>query len=165
MNYDLIFENIKNYIEQAQNSLLFIDFTGEMQDDEEKALPSDFNDIDKYISENKGEAFSKVLFSFIDSRELTDSEVYKKAGINRRVFSNIRCKPNSVPVKKNVLAFCLALELKINDAKKLLASAGYSFVQSDTTDLIIMYCLENKIYSLKDINVILEHFGTEKFSI
>ena len=76
------------------------------------------------------ETFSRRLLRMIDERGMTDSEVYTKACVDRRHFSKIRKDINYAPNKKTVLAFTIALELSLDDAKDLLRSAGYALSRS-----------------------------------
>lgn len=105
-----------------------------------------------------GETFQERLFRMIEERGLTDAQVYKKANIDRKLFSKIRCSAEYTPKKKTVLALALALELCMDDTKDLLASAGYAFSPSSRFDLIIQYFIENQVYDIYAINIALfEH--------
>ena len=101
------------------------------------------------------EAFSQRLLRMIDERGLTDSEVYTKAYVDRRHFSKIRKDINYAPNKKTVLAFTIALELSLDEAKDLLRSAGFALSRSSKTDIIVAYFLQNKIYDMFEINDVL----------
>ena len=92
------------------------------------------------------ETFSQRLLRMIDERGMTDSEAYTKAYVDRRHFSKIRKDVNYVPNKKTVLAFTIALELSLDEAKDLLGSAGFALSRSSKTDIIVAYFLQNKIY-------------------
>ncbi|HYE10922.1 MAG TPA: hypothetical protein VEF53_12145 [Patescibacteria group bacterium] len=116
-------------------------------------------ELEDFISNNRKPTFSQVLFSFIDKKEAIDSDVYKKAGIDRRHFSKIRSNPNYQPSKSTVLSLALALKLSKKETVKLLTSAGYSFSDSDTFDLVIKFFLERGIYDMNQINLALDHFS------
>lgn len=116
-------------------------------------------ELEDYLSNNRKPTFSQVLFSFIDKKGTIDSDVYKKAGIDRRHFSKIRSNPNYQPSKSTVLSLALALKLSKKETVKLLTSAGYSFSDSDTFDLVIKFFLERGIYDMNQINLALDHFS------
>ena len=94
------------------------------------------------------ETFSQRLLRMIDERGMSESEAYTKAYVDRRHFSKIRKDVNYVPNKKTVLAFTIALELSLDKAKDLLASAGFALSRSSKTDIIVAYFLQNKIYDM-----------------
>lgn len=109
------------------------------------------------------ETFSQRLLRMIDERGMSDSEVYNKAYVDRRHFSKIRNDINYTPNKKTVLAFSIALELSLDEAKDLLNSAGYALSRSSKTDIIVAYFLHNKIYDMFEINDILDAYGQPVF--
>ena len=109
------------------------------------------------------ETFSQRLLRMIDERGMTDSEAYTRAYVDRRHFSKIRKDVNYVPNKKTVLAFTIALELSLDEAKDLLGSAGFALSRSSKTDIIVAYFLQNKIYDMFEINDVLEAYGQPVF--
>lgn len=109
------------------------------------------------------ETFSQRLLRMIDERGMTDSEAYTKANIDRRHFSKIRKDINYAPNKKTVLAFTIALELSLDEAKDLLGSAGYALSRSSKVDIIVAYFLQNKIYDMFEINDVLYAYGQPIF--
>ena len=119
-------------------------------------------EAEAYLNQHWGQTFHEQLFAFIDRTGKSDSDVYKKGNIDRRLFSKIRNR-DYIPAKKTVIALCLALGLNRADADLLLQSAGYSLSKSDDYDLTIAFCLEKCIYDIFDINEILYHFGFETF--
>lgn len=106
-----------------------------------------------------GDSFYEKLFECIDSRGMTDVEVYKRAGIDRRLFSKIRSNPAYHPGKNTVLALAIALELDINETKDLLARAEYAFSPSSKGDLIVKYFIEHQVYDLMALNFALDEYG------
>ena len=109
------------------------------------------------------ETFSQRLLRMIDERGMSDSEVYTKACVDRRHFSKIRKDINYAPNKKTVLAFTIALELSLDEAKDLLRSAGFALSRSSKTDIIVAYFLQNKIYDMFEINDVLYAYGQPVF--
>lgn len=116
-------------------------------------------EIDGYIKKNIKPSFSEVLFEYIDAKGVSDSDIYKKACIDRRHFSKIRSNPYYRVSKNTAICLALALELDKEDANRLLNSAGYSLSYNDKFDLIIQFCIEKKIYDIFYINEILYYFS------
>ena len=90
---------------------------------------------------------------------MDDVTVYKKANIDRKVFSRIRCKPDYRPTKKTAVAFAIALQLDLPTMTDLLARAEIAFSPSSTFDLIITYFVTNRIYDIFEINAALFKYG------
>ncbi len=118
--------------------------------------------LNKFLSQNKTKSFRELLFSFIDKSGLKDSDVYRKAGIDRRLFSKVRCNENYVLCKENILKLCVSLRLNLDDTSKLLESAGYSLSTTNNYDLILRYCIINKIYDIDTVWGYLFDYGTIK---
>lgn len=116
------------------------------------------SELDKVLAK-KEESFSKMLLRMIDEKGLKDSEVYKSANIDRRLFSKIRGDEDYAPSKKTAISFCLALQLEMDEAKKLLTTAGYTLSASSRFDLIIMYLIENCEYNIHFANIVLDDYG------
>lgn len=115
------------------------------------------------LMEQMEETFSQRLLRMISERGMTDSEAYTKAYIDRRHFSKIRKDKYYSPNKKTVLAFSIALELSLDEAKDLLACAGFALSRSSKLDIIVEYFLQNKIYDMFEINEILYEYGQPIF--
>ena len=114
--------------------------------------------------ENKEESFSETLLHLIDEKGLKDSDVYKSANIDRRLFSKIRIDDNYVPSRKTAISFCMALQLDMNETERLLATAGYTLSTSSRFDLIIMYLIENQEYNIQFANIVLDDYGVGTLS-
>jgi len=125
------------------------------------ALPTN-RKIDDLMGQME-ETFSQRLLRMIDERGMTDSEAYNKAYVDRRHFSKIRNDVNYAPSKKVVLAFSIALELSMDEAKDLLNCAGFALSRSSKTDIIVAYCLQNHIYDMFEINDLLDAYGQQLF--
>lgn len=118
--------------------------------------------IDDLMSQ-MDETFSQRLLRMIKERNMTESEAYKKAYVDRRHFSKIKKDEYYMPNKKTVLAFSIALELSLDETKDLLRSAGYALSRSSKFDIIIVYFLENRHYNMFDINEVLYEYGQPIF--
>lgn len=125
--------------------------------------PSARQKLDEVL-ENKQESFSEMLLRMIDEKDLKDSDVYKNANIDRRLFSKIRGDKDYLPSKKTAISFCLALRLNINEASSLLKAAGYSLSASSRFDLIIRFLIEQKEYDVHFANIILNDYGEGSLS-
>ena len=118
----------------------------------------DRKELDRVLDQ-KEESFSEMLIRIIDEKGLKDSDVYKRANIDRRLFSKIRSDQDYVPSRKTAISFCMALQLELEEAKKLLATAGYTLSASSRFDLIIMYLIENCEYNVHFANIVLNDYG------
>ena len=82
-------------------------------------------------------SFAYKLFDLIDERGMTDVECYKKANIDKKTFSKIKCNPDTYrPSKQTAVAFAIALKLNLDETQDLLASAGLTLSRSFTFDKI-----------------------------
>lgn len=107
------------------------------------------------VMKNVGESFQERLMRMIDERGYTDAQVYKKANLDRKLFSKIRCNADYCPKKKTALSLALALELNLDETTDLLSRAGYAFSPSSKADIIIRFCILNEIYDVMEVDSML----------
>ena len=104
-------------------------------------------------------SFAYKLFDLIDKRGMTDVECYKKANVDKKTFSKIKCNPNTYkPSKQTAIAFAIALRLNLEETQDLLASAGLTLSQSFVFDKIIRYFIQKEIYDVLEqvVNILSE---------
>lgn len=114
----------------------------------------------EFMQQPSQESFSEKLLRIIDKKGLKDTEVYKKANIDRKLFSKIR-KKSYRPGKKTAFALLLALKLNVDEATDLLSYAGIAFAPNELMDMIVKGCLENEIYNVLRVNEILFAYNVE----
>ncbi len=152
-------EKLKQYIEANLEETIFM---SALPLECDMAIPKracKIGSIQEYMEKEKEDnTFTSLLFSYIDSKGLKDSDIYHKANIDRRLFSKIRSNEFYHPKKETVIALGLALELAIEDFEKLLTNASYSLPKNNVFDLIIRFCVTEKIYNLIEVNALLSEY-------
>ena len=119
-------------------------------------LPPD--DSLEFLLLNLDAGFSETLLTLIDLSGKKDSEVYKKANVDRKLFSKIRNNPEYKPSKPTALAFAFALELDLYETKEFIARAGYALSRSNKFDIIVEYFLLHRNYDIFELNNVLYEF-------
>lgn len=119
----------------------------------------DIKNLDDLMPQDEN-SFKKKLLQLIDQSGMTNSEVYNRIDMDRRLFSKICGFSNGyMPSKKNILALAIGIKLTVVEAQELLEIAGYTFSNYSKTDIVVKYFLEKKEYNIFKINEVLEHYG------
>lgn len=121
------------------------------------AAPMTTDDWGK-LMKNLDAGFSETLLKLIDRTGKKDSEIYKKANVDRKLFSKIRNNMDYKPSKTTALAFAFALELDIEEAKDFIGRAGFALSHSSKFDVIVEYFLVNGNYDVFELNEVLFAF-------
>lgn len=116
--------------------------------------------LDELLSRRHEETFSEMLLRLVDEKGFAkDSIVYKRANIERSVFSKLRSNKHYTPSKSTAVALCIALELNLDQTKDLLARAGYALSPSSLGDVIVSFFIENSQYDIFEINAALFQYN------
>lgn len=121
------------------------------------AAPVPFRDLSDRL-EHVDESFQEALLRLIDERGMKDSVCYKRAGVDRKLFSKIRSNPAYRPSKPTAVAFAIALRLSLDETADLLRKAGYALSRSSKVDIIVEYFIVNGRYDLRELNEALYEF-------
>lgn len=108
---------------------------------------------------NLDKTFMELVFTYADAKGITDVELQNRSYIDKRAFSKLRCGTTKNPSKSTALALAVGLELNLDEAKDLLARAGFAFSPCSKQDLIVQFFIERGFYSLYDINIFLSDYG------
>jgi len=109
----------------------------------------------KHISDT----FSEYLMYLIQDRKMENAEVWKRAIVDKKIFSKIKTNPNYHPQKITALCLCVGAKLNLDETRDLLARAGYALSPCDKTDIIFSYFIENEIYDMIELDIQLEEHG------
>jgi hypothetical protein len=132
---------------------------------EDRCLRSVSDDAAEYIRKNrKPGGFAHTLDRKRKEKGLTPAKLYKKANIDRRQYSRFMGPEGRHPSMNTAVSFGLALELSRQDFDDFLQTAGYTLSNSSSRDVCIMYCIENGIYDIDEVNTLLFTIGIEPLS-
>lgn len=114
-----------------------------------------------YLSRVREKTFSQKLHAYIEESGMENTEVYKAAGIDRRLFSKIQNDSEYQPSKDTCIMLALALKLEESKAKDLLSSAGYSLSKSSKRDLVLEYFFRIHEFDIDIVNGVLDKLGSK----
>lgn len=152
INADFIERHSRHRSRRKQNKLIIL---------QEMAHPRVFKEaqsLDVHL-EQLGESFTEKLLRLIDERGESDPDVYKRANIDRKLFSKIRSNLDYRPSKNTALALAVALELNLDQTADFLQTAGYALSPSSRFDLIVEYFIREGRYNIFEINQALYDFN------
>ncbi|MBR5641683.1 MAG: hypothetical protein IKW92_06100 [Firmicutes bacterium] len=115
------------------------------------AMPQELDEVLRHTDAG----FSETLLKLIDRSGEKDSTIYKRANVDRRLFSKIRSNPGYKPSKSTAVAFAIALQLNVEETNDLIGRAGYVLSHSSEADLIAEYFINNKDYDIVRLNEVL----------
>lgn len=147
-----IFKKDKNVSEPIKEDAVCAD---EAFFDFEEQHESKLEERMKHISDT----FSEYLMYLIQDRKMENAEVWKRAIVDKKIFSKIKTNPNYHPQKITALCLCVGAKLNLDETKDLLARAGYALSPCDKTDIIFSYFIENEIYDMIELDIQLEEHG------
>ena len=134
--------------------------------DEEEAAAFDeeeaFEELERKLGErmaHMSDTFPQYLLYLIEEKGMENAEVYKRAIVNKKVFSKIKNNPEYHPQKLTALCLCIGAKLTLDESKDLLARAGYALSPCDKTDIIFSYFIEHGIYDMIELDIQLEEHG------
>ena len=115
--------------------------------------------LNEALDQAVNQSFVDRVIALINVRNVKDSEIYKAARLDRRLFSKIMSDRSYKPSKDTAIAIALALQLPLSQANDLLSRAGYTLSHSSKRDIVIEYFFRERHYDLIDINLVLYKLG------
>ena len=159
----------EHYVEEKQEEKLNL---CKMQISMPKQM-SAISDYSDFLEENQSalkermkhmsDTFQQSLLYLIESRGLTNAEVYKRALLTKQLFSKIKLNPHYHPDKATAMRLCVGAKLNMDETKDLLARAGYALSPCDKRDIIFSFFIEREVYDMIEIDIALEEHGLPCF--
>ena len=135
--------------------------------DEREAAYDDFIEESESALEERmkhmSDTFQQYLFYLIKMKGLTNAQVYKRAIIQKQLFSKIKVNPNYHPDKSTAMRLCIGAKLNLDETKDLMARAGYALSPCDKRDIIFSYFIEKEVFDMIEIDIVLEEHGLPCF--
>lgn len=139
---------------------------GEECQDETDAYEEYLEKTDAALQErmqHMSDTFQQYLLYLIESKGLSNAEVYKRAIVTKQVFSKIKLNPDYHPDKATAMRLCVGAKLNLDETTDLLARAGYALSPCNRRDIIFSYFIEKNIYDMIEIDIVLEEYGLPCF--
>jgi hypothetical protein len=165
INDEYVDEHDEDYYDELEDCSIESDFEKDavfccITKNKKMAAPSSAagKSLEEYLKA-MDKSFAYKLFDLIDDRGMTDVECYKKANVDKRIFSKIKSNPKTYkPTKQTAVAFAIALKLDLDETQDLLSSAGLTLSRGLVFDKIIRYFIQNEVYDIFVINEALFEF-------
>ena len=122
-----------------------------------KEIKNDSRSLEDLVTEIES-SFAESLFKYINDKGLSDPEVYKRANLDRKLFSKIRKNKNYKPSKNTALALAIALELNLDETKDFIGKAGYALTRSSKMDIIVEFFIKQNNYDIFELNEVLFYY-------
>ena len=144
-------------------------------EDDESSAWADFDNYDEFVEEKESaieermkhlsDTFTEYLLYMMEQKGLSGVDVYKRAIVDKRQFSKIKNNKDYHPDKGTALRLCVGAKLNLDEAKDLLARAGYALSPCDKRDIIFSYFIEREVYDVTEIDITLEEYGLPCFIV
>lgn len=112
-----------------------------------------------FVKQNRHEPFAFALEKLREEKGLKPAELYKRAWIDKRLYSKILTSGNYKPKKETAIAFALALRLPVTEFNNFLKTAGFALSDSSISDLVVRFCIEHELWDIADVNALLFESG------
>ncbi len=147
-----------SYFDEADSKEMYGTISGETALEDDDAIL----ELERRLAErmaHMSDTFPEYLLYLIRKNGLDNADVYKRAIVDKKVFSKIKNNPDYHPKKLTALCLCVGAKLNIDETRDLLARAGYALSPCDKTDIIFSYFIEHRIYDMIELDIQLEEHG------
>ena len=147
-----------SYFDEADSKEMYGTISGETALEDDDAIL----ELERRLAErmaHMSDTFPEYLLYLIRKNGLDNADVYKRASVDKKVFSKIKNNPDYHPKKLTALCLCVGAKLNIDETRDLLARAGYALSPCDKTDIIFSYFIERRIYDMIELDIQLEEHG------